>query len=143
VIAVEVKSRDPKFHGEIVGIYRAPNHDRRVLEKLTTQTGYTGNCTKCSIISFDLKLPSADWNGNMGCNSGTLAFINSLVWENGFTEVVDSPTRGAELLDVYFVRPKSLFTTCSMLQGISDHYVVILEVEWEENCCVPQVRGSY
>jgi hypothetical protein len=23
---------------------------------------------------------------------------------------------------------------------ISDHYVVIVEVEWEEKCCVPQVE---
>jgi hypothetical protein len=76
VIAIEVKSRDPKFNWEIVGIYRAPNNDMGVLEKLATQTGYTGICTKCSIISFDLNLPSADWNGNMGCNSGSQAFIN-------------------------------------------------------------------
>jgi len=91
--AVEVKGRDPKFTWEIVGIYRAPNADMRFMERLAARTGYTGNSTKRSINGGDMNLPYADWNGNVGCKSGTQTFINSLVWENGFTQVVDSPTR--------------------------------------------------
>ena len=37
MLAIEVKGRDPKFTGEIVGIYRA-------------RTCYTGNSTKRSVI---------------------------------------------------------------------------------------------
>ena len=44
------------------------------------------------------------------------------------------------MLDVYLVRPESSFTASSIVQGINDHYGVILEVEWEEYCCVPQVE---
>ena len=84
-----------------------------------------------------MNLPYADWNGNAGCNSGTQAFINSLLWENVLSQVVDSPTRGDALLDVYLFRPESSFSASSIVQGISDHHGVILEVEWEENCCVP------
>ena len=73
-------------------------------------------------------------------NSGTQAFINSLVWVSGFSQVVDSPTREDALVDVYLVRPESSFTASSIVQGISDHHGVILEVEWVENCCVPQVE---
>ena len=40
----------------------------------------------------------------MSCNRGTRSYINSLVWENGFTQVVDRPTQGDALLDVYLVR---------------------------------------
>jgi hypothetical protein len=90
MIAVEVKGRDPKLTWEIIGTYRAPN-DMRVIERLVARTVYTGNCTKCSITGGDLNLPYADWNGNAGGNSGTQAFINSLVWENVFSQVVDSP----------------------------------------------------
>jgi hypothetical protein len=82
----------------------------------------------------DLNLPCANWNGKYGCNSGTQGFINSLAWENGFTHLVDSQTRGDGLLDVYLVRPESLFTSSSIVQWISDNYRVI---EWEEICCVP------
>ena len=91
MIAIEVKDKDTKFTWEIIGIYRAPNEDMRVLVRLAAQTAYAGNSTKRSINGGDLNLPYADWNGNAGCNSGTQAFINSLVWENWFTEVVDSP----------------------------------------------------
>jgi len=91
-------------------------------------------------LGGDFNLPYADWNGNARCNSGTQAFINTLVWKNGFSQVGDSPTRGDALLDVYLVRPESLFTAGSIVQGISDRHVVLLEVEWEINCCVPQVE---
>jgi hypothetical protein len=33
ILAVEVKGSDPKYASEIVGIYRAPNEDTRVIEK--------------------------------------------------------------------------------------------------------------
>jgi len=38
MIAVEVKGRDPKNTWEIVGIYRDPNKDMQLLEKLADQT---------------------------------------------------------------------------------------------------------
>ena len=102
MVAVDVKGRNPKSTWEEVGIYRAPNEDMRVIEQLAAWTGFTGNSTKRSIIG-DLNLPYADWNGNAGGNSGTQALINSLVWENSYSQVRDSPTRGDALLDVYLV----------------------------------------
>jgi len=110
------------------------------MKRLAAPTDYTGNSTKRTNIEGDFNLPYADWNGNACCNSGTQAFINSLVWENGFTQLVDSPNRGNALLDVYIVRLESSFTASSIVQGISDHHVVILEVEWEGNYCVPHVE---
>ena len=128
MIAIEVKGRDPKFAWEIVGIYRAPNDDMRVMERLAAQASYSVNSTKRSITGGGLNLPSVDWNGNAGCNNGTRAFINSLVWESGFTQVVDAPTRGNALLDVYLVRPESSFTTSNIVQGISD--IPVLYWRW-------------
>jgi len=92
MIAVEIKGRNPKFTWEVVGVYRAPNEDMRVIERLAARTAFTGNSTKRSIIGGDLNLPYADWNGNAGGNSGTQALINSLVWENGYSHVIDRPT---------------------------------------------------
>jgi hypothetical protein len=85
-------------------------------------------------------LPSADWNGNAECTSGSQAFVNRLGWKNGHTPVGDSPTRGDALLDVYLVWPESSFTSSSIVQGISDYCGVLLEVEWDENYCRPQVE---
>ena len=56
--------------------------------------------------------------------------VNILVWDNGYTQVVSSPTREYALLDIYLLRPESLFTSCNILPGIIDHNGVLLEVEW-------------
>jgi hypothetical protein len=60
IIAVEVKGRDPKYIWKIVGIYRAPNENKQIIERLAALTGYLGNSTKRSIIGCDLNLPQAD-----------------------------------------------------------------------------------
>ena len=57
-----------------------------------------------------------DWNGHTEKSKGTPVFLNRLVWENGYTQGVNSPTRGDALLDVYLVRPESAFTSCSNVQ---------------------------
>jgi len=127
----------PKIY---LGNCRDLQSSKRVIERLSTRTGYTGYSTKRSIIGGGLNLPYVDCNGNAGGNSGTQALINVLVWENGYSQVVDSRTRSDTLLDVYLVRAESSFTSSSMVQGISDHYGVMLEVEWEESDCEPQVE---
>jgi hypothetical protein len=58
-------------------------------------------------------------------------------------QVVDSPTRGVALLDVYLVQPESSLASCSIVQGISDHCGVLLEVECEENYCRPRLVQVY
>ena len=110
------------------------------VKKLADRNGYSGRTTQRSIIVGDLNLTYADWNGHTEKSWGTQACLNRLVWKNGYTQVVNSSTRGDALLDVYFVRPESAFTSCSNVQGISDHCVVLLEVEWGEKCCEHQVE---
>jgi hypothetical protein len=39
---------------------------------------------------------------------------------------------------MYLVWPETSFNSSSIVQGISDHCRVLLEVEWEENCGKPQ-----
>jgi len=34
ITAIEVKGRDPKFTWEVIGIYKVPNEDIRVMERL-------------------------------------------------------------------------------------------------------------
>ena len=59
-----------------------------------------------------------------------------------YSQVVESRTRGDALLDVYLVRPENSFTTSSVVQGITDHSGIILEVEWEECGCETQVESG-
>ena len=92
ILAVEINSRNHKYTWDIVGLYRAPNDDMQVLERLITRTFCARNPGKCSIIAGDLNLPRMDWNGNAEGNNPTEALVNMLVWENGYCQVVDSPT---------------------------------------------------
>ncbi len=125
---------EPKYTWEIIGIYGATNGDMLAVERLTARTLPTQNSTKRSIISGDLNLSQADWRVDAEKASGFQAFVNNLVWDNGYTQVVSGPTRGDELLDIYLLRPESLLISRNILPGISDHNGVLLEVEWDENC---------
>jgi hypothetical protein len=140
IIAVEIKGSDPRCTWEIVGIYRAPNEDIWVIEKLAARTGFLGNSTKRSIIGGDLNLPQVDRKGIAEGGSVAQAFINRLVWDNRYTQVVGKLTRGDSLLDVYLVQPESAFISCGMVQGISDHCGVFLVVEWAEKGFVTQEK---
>ena len=76
---MQIKGNDPKRTWEIVGIYRAPNEDTRVIEKLAAQTSFLGNSTKRSIIGGDLNLTQFDWKGIAEGASVAQRFINRLV----------------------------------------------------------------
>jgi len=82
MIAVEVKGRDPKITWGILGIYRAPNEDMQLLEKLADWTRYMERTMKHSIIGGDLNLPYTDLNGHVEKSRQTQLFSNRLVWEN-------------------------------------------------------------
>ena len=129
MIAMDVKGSDPKCTWEIVGIYRAPNEDIRLIERLAARTGFLGNSMKQSIIGDDLNLPQVDWKGIVECSTTTEAFINRLVSDNGYTQLLGKPTRGDSVLDIYLVRPESALTSCGTVQGISDHCGVVIDVE--------------
>jgi len=132
LLAIEVKGSDPTYTCEIIGTYRAPNEDIRIIERLAAKIGFLGNSIKRSIIGGDLNLPQVNWKGIADSSSAAQTFINRLVWDNGYTQIVDKPTRGDSLLDVYLVRPDSTLTSCDTVQGISDHCGVLLEVDWVE-----------
>lgn len=138
MLAVEIKNRKLTVTWEIIGIYRAPNEDLRVLERLVARTSCNSNSAKRSIIGGDLNLPQVDWNGKADAKSVAEEFINNLVFENGFSQVVERPTRGDAILDVYLILPESACTSSSIVQGISDHHGVIIEVDWERSSHIPQ-----
>jgi hypothetical protein len=71
---------------------------------------------------------------------GFQAFVNSLVWDKGYTQVVSGPRRGDMILDICLLRPESSFISCRVVPGISDHNWVLLEVDWDENMHGAQVE---
>ena len=110
------------------------------IERLAARTLSKRNLTKRNIIGGDLNLSQADWKWDAGNASGFQACGNYLVWDNGYTQVVSSPTRGDALLDIYLLRPECSLISSNILPGISDHNGVLLEVEWDEICWEPKVE---
>jgi len=92
-----------------------------------------------SIIGGDINLLYADWNGHAGKSMGSQVFFKRLVWQNGYSQVANSPTWGGALPDVYHVRPENAFTSCSNVQGIH-HCGALFDVKWREKCREHQVE---
>ena len=117
ILAIDVKGSDPSYTWEIIGTYRAPNEDLRIIESLAARTGFLGNSIKQSIIGGDLNLPQVNWKGIADSSSAAQTFIKRLVWDSRYTQVVVKPTRGDSLLDVYLLRPNTTLISCDTLKG--------------------------
>jgi hypothetical protein len=67
---LEIKGRDPKIAWEIVGIYRVPNKNMLVLEKLAHWTGYIWkelrSVASLKAISTDLRRTGIVTRKNLG-----------------------------------------------------------------------------
>ena len=53
--------------------------------------------------------------------SGFQEFVNSLVSDNGYIQVVGGLSTGDALLDIYLLRHESSFISCNILPEIGDH----------------------
>jgi hypothetical protein len=71
----EMLAVDPKYAWEIVGIYRTPNDDVRLIELLAARTGL-GYSIKQSIIGGDLNLPQVECKGVTEGMSVNQAYTN-------------------------------------------------------------------
>jgi len=91
----------------------------------------------------DLNLRQADWNWDAEIANGFQVCVNSLVWDNGYTEPVSGLTRGDALFDIYLLTPESSLTSCNILPRISDHNGGLLEAEWDEICGKSKVENLW
>jgi hypothetical protein len=92
MVAVEVKRMDLKYTGELLGIYKAPREDMRVVARLAAPTGFSQNSAKSSFKGGDLNSFQAGWNENAEGISGNQASISR--WANYYTQVVGRPGSG-------------------------------------------------
>ncbi len=80
------------------------------------------------VIAGDLNVPEANWKGAVS-EAKVQQLVNRLVGEGGLAQVVDRPTRQEALLDVYLIRPQELFLSCDVIEGISDHKAVLVDLD--------------
>ena len=89
---------------------------------------FKDHSTKVFWTAGDLNLPDMDWSnmsisGNRyrkDINERLIELVNNTCQE----QLVSSPTRGSNILDVFFSNRPSLTSKCSLLPGLSDHDIV-------------------
>jgi hypothetical protein len=77
-----------------------------------------------------LNLPQLDWKGKPEGTRVTQAFINRLVRDNGYTQLVGKPTRGDSLEHGYIIGTEIALIPFGTVHGIGYHCGVLLEVGW-------------
>ena len=79
-------------------------------------------------IAGDINLPNVDWKNNLIHGSAYPIPLYStfldLIETHGFTQIVDFPTRGNNILDIFCTNRPSLINVCCPLPGISDHEAI-------------------
>ena len=82
-------------------------------------------------LSGDFNLPDIDWNFNCITGHQYSKPINQLfldlVCDLGLSQTVDRPTRGNNILDLFFTNYLDLIQNSNVISGVSDHEAVQIE----------------
>ena len=83
------------------------------------------------ILSGDFNLPDINWKTNTIVGSQYSLSKNQLFLDLtndlGLTQTVQEPTRGSNILDIFFINNMSLINKTSVVSGVSDHEAVVIE----------------
>ena len=119
----------------IISAYRPPNNDVIYMETLcnTIENLILNHPNSTIWIAGDINLPNINWSDwSIHSNNYSLSLTNlftDLLISNGFNQLVDSPTRHNNILDIFATNRPSLVTKCEIIPGISDHEAVHVETQ--------------
>ena len=118
----------------IIGaVYRPTNNDLTYAEKLTTHIHHVLRKHPKAVnwILGDFNLPDIDWQTRTVDGHQYLKSINEtfleLCFNNQLDQIVTEPTRGENILDIFFTNRPSLINKCKIRPGLSDHDAVYIE----------------
>ncbi|KAF4528040.1 hypothetical protein B566_EDAN016659 [Ephemera danica] len=112
----------------IIAVYRPPNSSFSVLNELFDRTNTDQYANHDFIIGGDLNLPQVDWNGSIDTGGVSQQCVNKLITEAGFQQDVKNKTRQNNIFDVFLLCPTDLCTSINVVNGISDHKAVIMQI---------------
>ena len=113
-------------------VYRPPSSNELYLAELcqqlaTIQAQYPNSALW---IAGDINLPDINWVNN--CTTGHSYPLNlnntflDFLSDNALSQMVTTPTRGSNILDIFVTNRPSLVETCDTIDGISDHEAVLV-----------------
>jgi len=130
-------------------VYRPPSSDNHYLNDLCDQlTGIVSSHPNSIIwVAGDINLPDIVWsdhsiNGNTYPLNISNIFLNFLD-TNGLCQIVSTPTRGTNVLDIFLTNRPSLIETCNVVDGISDHEAVVVKSNLMVKLAPPPTRTLY
>ena len=113
--------------------YRAPDLSHNQCLEMCNEIREVKDKFKKSVfwLSGDFNLPDIDWNlntitGHQYSNPINQLFLD-LINDLGLSQTVDKPTRGTNILDLFFSNNLDLIQKSSVVPGVSDHDAVLTE----------------
>jgi len=117
----------------ICSLYRPPNRNLEYMQNLChlLRNICSTNPDTPIWIAGDMNLPNIDWESlSITNNSYPIDLCESFIEfisDNGFTQIVKSPTRKENILDIFLTNRPSLVNHCDTVPGISDHEAVVAQ----------------
>ena len=116
----------------LISVYRPPDKNYAYLEELcsTIRSIILSNPNDIIWLAGDINFPNINWNtyhvkGNNYPISLCKMFIETIL-EHGLFQLVYSPTRNENILDIFTSNHPSLVSECNTIPGISDHEAVLV-----------------
>ena len=119
-------------HLIICSLYRPPSSNEAYLNECCHQLESIRHSYPDSVlwITGDVNLPGIDWINNtinshqysLNLNQIFLDFLQ----DNALSQLVNYPTRGSKILDVFITDRPSLVEFCNTIDGISDHEAILV-----------------
>ena len=92
-------------------------------------------------------MPNIDWNNNCLCGHNYPSCLCELILDTfgdiGLTQLVDFPTRGRNILDIFATNRPSLVEKCIPIPGIGDHEAVYFESSIQARYTRPAQRKVF
>ena len=112
--------------------YRPPSSDASYLQELCQQlaTIKADYPNSALWIGGDINLPGINWQNSsvtghsysVSLNNTFLDYLN----DNALSQMVNTPTKGSNILDIFVTNRPTLVGTCDTIDGISDHQAVLV-----------------
>ena len=116
----------------ICGYYKPSEGDSSSLEQFEESLRRLGIVNSHILIAGDMNFPGYDWENSClkpNCNYPTLTYqFVDLLDDLNLTQLVTTPTRGYNTLDLVITNNPSLVTACRVIPGVSDHDAVLTEI---------------
>ena len=115
----------------LCSFYRPPSSDIEYLEKLNTSLNRIDSSNPIIWLAGDFNLPHIDWESDsvaQKCNNRAIHQQLLDIGSNHFLQqMVTSPTRNNNILDLFFTNNDSFVNRVETLPGMSDHDAVFIE----------------